>query len=484
MNEASASTPAGPPTVRFGRRQSKGLLLGYSGQVVIVVSAGLVILAVALLLSPTLGVAITSPLWAGMIASGFVRWNGAPIIESVPLLLHWQVRKATGQTRYRVRPMHPRPAGTMGLPGDAAALRFYDDPVTGAVMVHDPHRQTLSAIVHVTHPAFVLLDPAEQARRVTAWSRVLGGLAATGTCAAVQVLESVIPDPGRGVVGWWHEHGIHDDSWASTEYDTLMATAAPSAASHRTLITLVLDLHAAARSIREAGRGMAGAAAVLAGDMANLEVALRAASLSVQSWLSAPDLAVVIRHAYDPATTLTVDDPAANMATGPAAVDEHWDYLRHDTGFSSVLWISEWPSIDAAPSFLHALIFAPGIRRSLSLVARPLGAAQALREIRKEKVDYITDREQKAKTGRIIDLSDDQEYADVLARENALVSGHADMRYSGFLTLTAPTLDDLRAATAHAQRVATQCMLETRMIYGRQAQAFIVAALPLGRTAH
>ena len=484
MNETSTSLPASPPTVRFGRRQAKGLLLGYSGQVVIVVSAGLVILAVALLLSPTVGVAVTSPLWAGMIASGFVRWHGAPGSESVPLLLHGQVRKTHGQTRYRVRPMQPRPAGTMGLPGDAAALRFYDDSVTGAVMVHDPHRQTLSATVHVTHPAFVLLDAGEQGRRVTAWSRVLGGLAATGTCAAVQVLESVIPDPGRGVVGWWRDHGTHDDSWASVEYATLMRTAAPSAASHRTLITLVLDLHAAARSIREAGRGMAGAAAVLAGDMANIEVALRAASLSVHSWLSAPDLAVVIRQAYDPATTLTVDGPGADMASGPAAVDEHWDYLRHDTGYSTVLWISEWPSIDAAPPFLHALIFAPGIRRSLSLIARPLGAAQALREIRKEKVDYITDREQKAKTGRIIDLSDDQEYADVLAREAALVSGHADMRYSGFLTLTAPTLDNLRAATAHAQRAATQCMLETRLIYGRQAQAFIVAALPLGRTAH
>jgi hypothetical protein len=70
------------------------------------------------------------------------------------------------------------------------------------------------------------------------------------------------------------------------------------------------------------------------------------------------------------------------------------DHLRHDTGYSSVLWISEWPSIDATPSFLHALIFAPGIRRSLCVVARPLGPAQALREIRKEKVDYITDREQ------------------------------------------------------------------------------------------
>lgn len=478
------SRPASPPLTRFGRRQTKGMLLGYSGPVVIVVGAGVVILAVVLLVAPGLGVIVTSPLWAGLIASGFVRWNGAPIVESVPLVLHWQIRKATGQTLFRVRPLRPRPAGTMGLPGDASALRFYDDPITGVVMVHDPHRQTLSAVVRVSHPAFVLLDASEQGRRVAAWSRVLGGLASTGTCAAVQVLESVIPDPGRGVIGWWRDHGTRDGSWASREYESLMRTAAPSAASHRTLITIALDIRAAGRAVKEVGRGLAGAAAVLAGDMTNLEVALRSASLVVKNWLTAGELAVVIRRAYDPTVTIAATDPGATMAAGPAAVDEQWDHLRHDTGYSTVLWISQWPSIETGPSFLHALIFDPGIRRSLCLIARPLGPGQALREIRKEKVDYITDRQQKAKTGRIIDLSDDQEYADVLARESALVAGHADMRYSGFLTITAPTLDELRAAVAHTQRLASQCMLETRPLYGRQAQAFIVAALPLGRTAH
>ena len=40
-------------------------------------------------------------------------------------------------------------------------------------MVHDPHTATLTAIVAVTHPAFILLDPTEQQRRVTSWGRVL-----------------------------------------------------------------------------------------------------------------------------------------------------------------------------------------------------------------------------------------------------------------------------------------------------------------------
>ena len=56
----------------------------------------------------------------------------------------WKARTVARQHEYRARVSVPRPAGTMALPGDAAALRFYEDPQSAACMVHDPHRQTLS----------------------------------------------------------------------------------------------------------------------------------------------------------------------------------------------------------------------------------------------------------------------------------------------------------------------------------------------------
>ena len=77
---------------------------------------------------------MTCPVWAGLITSGFVRWNRAPTIESAPLLLHRQAPTTTRQTCFRVRSCTPRPAGTMGLPGDAQALRSYDDPLSDSVM--------------------------------------------------------------------------------------------------------------------------------------------------------------------------------------------------------------------------------------------------------------------------------------------------------------------------------------------------------------
>jgi len=479
----SNDAASGAPLVRFGRRQSKGVLLGFSGIRLIAIAAGLALLVFPMFSFGVAGVALSAPLWSLPLLSAFVRWNGQPVIEAAPILLHWGVRVVNGQTSQRVRASAPRPAGTMALPGDAASLRFHTDQATGAVMVHDPHRHTLSAVAHVTHPAYVLLSPDDQARRVAGWSRVLAALAASGACAGVQILESTLPDPGHGVRGWFAQHGVHDGSWAAQEYATLLEQAAPTSLTHRTLIAVSLDMKAAGKAIRDAGRGIAAAAEVLRGEMGNCELALRAADLRTDGWLREADLALVIRQAYDPAACdLTASDPGADLATaGPVAVEEHWDHLRHDAAFSTVLWISEWPRIDSHPSFLHPLIFEQGVRKSLSIVARPLGTSEALRSIRKEKVEYITEQQQAAKIGKVTDMSADQEFADVLSRERALISGHADMRFSGFVAITANTRDELTAAVASTRRAASQCGCETRILYSQQAQAFAVAGLPLCR---
>lgn len=480
----STQAPPGPALVRFGRMQSKGLLLGFSGLRLTAAGAALGGLVIGMFVAGWIGIVASAPLWAGFTALTFIPCNGRVLIEQLPLLAHWSRRVAATQTRHRVRASAPRPEGTMALPGDAAAMRFHTDLATGAVMVHDPHRRTLSAVVRVRHPAYVLLSADDQTQRVAGWSRALAAFASTGTCAGVQVMESTLPDPGHGVRGWFAAHGLHDGSWASREYAALLELAAPASSTHRTLVVLSLDLRRADKAIRDAGRGITGAAEVLRGDMTGMEASLHAASLTVEGWLNAAELALVIRQAYDPAAdAMRVTDPGADLATaGPVAVEEQWDHLRHDSGYSAVLWVSEWPRIDVPPHFLHSLVFAQGIRKTVTIIARPLSTQEALRKLRKEKVEYVTEAQQKAKIGRIADLADDQEYADVLARERALISGHADMRFSGFIAVTAASLDELRSAVAAIERAVQQCGCETRTLFGQQSQAFTVAALPLART--
>ena len=129
-------------------------------------------------------------------------------------------------------------------------------------------------------------------------------------------------------------------------------------------------------------------------------------------------------------------------------MEEHWDHIRHDTGHSAVLWINEWPRVPAPPFFLHALVFQPGIRKTLSLTCEPVPAQEALRDIRRARVEYATDSAQKAKLGVLADLSDSVEAGDVLDRERALIEGHADIRFTGLVTITAPTREELKAAVA------------------------------------
>ncbi|RAG74290.1 PrgI family protein, partial [Burkholderia multivorans] len=69
-------------------------------------------------------------------------------------------------------------------------------------MIHDPHQNTLTVVCEITHPAFVLLEPAEQERRVTAWGRVLATVCRSGRIATLQILERTLPDSGTGLAEW------------------------------------------------------------------------------------------------------------------------------------------------------------------------------------------------------------------------------------------------------------------------------------------
>ena len=473
-----------PSAVRFARRSTRGLLLGFSTPRVAVFAAAAAVGVVALFTGGLVGFVVTSVVWAPLMASGVFRIAGRPAIEWSATALHYGARKATGQLEFRARPTRPRPAGTLALPGDAASLRLHVDEVTGAAMIHDPHRQTLTAVLPVSHPAFALLDDTDRAGRVGRWGRVLASLAASGTCAAIQVLEATVPDPARGQREWWAEHAIHDGGWADTQYRTLLDQVSLDSSTHRSTISLSVDMRAAARAIRAAGRGLRGGAAVLRADMASLTDGLRAAGLRPGQWMPEAELAALVRHAFDPAVALdTRSDPAANLdRAGPMAVSESWDRLRHETGWSQVLWISEWPRISVPADFLHPIVFAPGVRRTLCLLARPLPTSAALRQIRRDKTEAVSDSAQKARIGQLADLSDSVEYEDLLARERSIISGHTDVAFTGFVTVTAPTSEALEAGCAAIIRAAGQAACEVRPLYGQQMQGFVAAALPLART--
>ena len=411
--------------------------------------------------------------------------GGRKLIEWLPVVGRWVWRSSGGQLLYRRRIVKPRPAGTLALPGDAARLRQWEDPETGAVMVHDPHQATLTAIVGVSHPAFILLDPAEQERRVIGWGRVLGTVCRSGRIASLQIMERTLPDSGSGLAEWWSRHGNQDGTWTSTTYGELIDRAGPAGERHASTISLSLDLKAAARAIRAAGGGNRGATAVLRQEMSTLVAALRSADLAPSDWLEPGDLAVILRSAYDPVVASALErhgDLGRDLATaGPVAVTESWGGLRSDSAHHCVLWISEWPRSLVFPGFLAPVLLASGVRRSFSLLYTPMRSDQAARDIRKKKTAYISDAAQRQRIGQIEDTQQSAEYHDVLQQEADLTAGHGILRATGLIAISADQPDDLERAVALIEQAAIQASCETRRLWGQQAQAFAAAALPLCR---
>ncbi len=487
MTSPSGQRSAGALTpVKFSRLARRGVLLGLSLPQLVVLGIGGLTLVGALYAGGGILIAYTAPIWALSAALAWIPIAGRPAVHWTPIAALWVWRCATGQLLFRRRIVRPRPAGTLALPGDMARLREFTDPVTGTVMVHDPHQATLTVVLDVKHPAFVLLDPGEQERRVRSWARVLAMVCRSGRIASLQVLERTLPDSGTGLAEWWARHGIDDGSWAARTYAELIDRAGPAGERHSTTLSLSLDLQACARQIRTAGGGIRGAASVLRQEMTSLVAALRSADLVPSDWYTPGQLAVVLRSAYDPAIAAALERHEQLghdlAAAGPVAVTETWDHLRSDSTHHAVLWISEWPRSMIFPGFLSPMLLSTGIQRTFSLICTPLRTDLAARDIRKKKVEHISDTVQRTKIGQIEDAAQTAEFHDVLEQEADLTAGHGVLRYTGLISVSAATVEELDGAVAAIEQAAIQASCETRRLVGQQAQAFTAAALPLGRT--
>ncbi|AJE87437.1 lipoprotein [Streptomyces albus] len=490
MTDPSAAAPV---TVTFPHRSHRGILLGLSMPQLVLVAATVALLLMTVITTGLLGALALAPLWATAGALVAVRRHGRSLIDWAPIIARYALRRRTGQMLWLARPLtRPRQDGVLHLPGTAASLKVVTpgDSANGAAAVHDPHQQTLTAIARVSATAFVLLDPATQNHRVSSWGRALAGIARTGHVATVQVLERTVPDSGDTLTRHWTRSGQPDTPVAGQIYSELVASAGPAAAPHETYLAISLDLKAARRLTSQAGGGLPGAFTVMEQTTASVAQAARTAGLQVTGWLSAREIAAVIRTAYDPKAlgALQQWSPAGRAEADPAAAGpvvqvEEYDRLATDTARHATYWVENWPRTETGAGFLHGLMFTAGVRRSLSLVYVPQGLESALRDVQRKKAAIIADATERTRRGQVDSEKDSVEYADVKARERQLISGHADVALTGLVTVTAETDALLDAACARIETHAVTSGVDLRRLNYQQPDAFALTALPLARTA-
>jgi len=445
------------PTVKFPHRSKRGILLGLTApQLLACAVSGLLLLAVVLARG-VIGAFELSPLWAVIAALVFLRHRGRSAADWAPIIIRYAARRLRGQLIWLARPSRrPVREGLLHLPGTAASLRVITSPDRRYGAVHNPHTGNLTTVVKVSARAYALLDPATQESNVAGWGRALAALARTGQVARIQVLERTMPDSGDALRRHWAENGHPQATFATHLYEELIASAGPTAAPHEAYVAISLDAKAARRLINQAGGGLTAAFSVLAQLMSTFDHAARAAGLNPGSWLTADEIAAVVRTAYDPKALPALerwsptDRPQANpAAAGPVVVVEQADHIATDTALHTTYWVENWPRTEVSAGFLHQLLFfAAGVRRTLTLAYEPKSLDSALRDIQRRKASVIADASERARRGQVDSEADTIEYADIKTRERQLIAGHADIALTGLLTISADTENDLRSACA------------------------------------
>lgn len=471
-------------TVRFGRLERRGVLLGLSAGQLAAVSGALVVLVLAEYTHAARGVLVSAPVWALLAVAGLVTVRGRSVMVWLPIWTDWMLRVASRGTTHRTRPLEARATGALTLPGIKGHLEVLTSASTGAAYVFDPRTDSVTVIAEIVGRGFLLDDSATQDHRVAGWGRLLASLCQRPEILRVQVLHRSSQGGATRARRWWAAHALDGSPWVASLVADLLADAEEHSDRHECHIAIAL------RSPQRRGRLTAATLGSIDQHVVALNQAMSAAELEVRAVATAERLGQLLRGAYDPvgaARASAAGDGASGDGdrcapmVGPMGVVEAWDWLRTDSALHAVYWIEEWPRSDVHPGFLQPLLLSPGARRSLTLIAEPMSSAKAFREIRRAKVEHTADAAQRDRIGRLEDEATRAEAADLVRREQDLVAGHGDLRFAGLITVSATTRAELDAACLATETAAAQAMCVLRRLVGQQARAHAAASLPLAR---
>lgn len=477
------------PRYSFDPLERRGVLLGLQPGQIAVAASGVLLAWTAARTLPSPAGAVCAVSVAIMAALGSVVTKDG---HSVPAWAAIAFRWRLGRLKGAVLSAAPE-RGTVFQPRSAGAPvrrhRRSDGPLRGVEILDLPSEPgdapfgaildrtygTLSSIVRVRGGPFALMEPSEQARRLELWRVTLNALGRPGTSVRrIQWIERARPAPCELLLDQASSVRGREPrrAKAADSYMQVVAEVGNAAQVHELwLVTTVskpagpplLACRKAADMIRRDTRLLAGQ--------------LRSADLRTDGPLDGKAIACVIELAH-------VEDPNHRRngcvdGWWPFGDEEHWSVYRAGGTWHATYWIAEWPRIEIGPEFLSPLLLS-GQRRSISVTMAPVSPDRAAREARSARTADVADEHLRSRAGFLPSARRDREADGPARREAELADGHAEYRFTGYVTVTACSRPGLDAACAETEQAALAAHLEIRRLYGRQREAF-TWTLPVGR---
>jgi hypothetical protein len=496
----------GSPTYSFGPQAEGKALLGLRNGQVLVLAAGMVGGLICLYSgSAGAGAGLTMAVVLATIVVGFVPIRGRTAEQWGPIAVRYTLRQLTGRRWYRsaaptsgVRarvPSDGRCEAETELPPDLADLEMLAVPVGESEIgvIRDRRRDTFTAVLSARVAAFGLLDPAEQNRRLTDYGGVLAAVGREGSpVRRLQWIERTIPSDGDTLASYLQterSQAVPLSASSVRSYIELIEDATDVTRDHEVLVALQIDGRRGWRTVKRHGGGVAGACEALRAELRAIAANLGRADVFVEGALRPRQYAAAVRHAFDPygrraRGRLVKLDPTREGADprlmGPTGAVESWDDYRTDSAVHRTYWIAGWPAVEVGADFLAPLLMQSDVLRTVSVTMEAIPAGRALRQAEAETTKEDADVETRARKGFRLTARARRRQGAAADREAELAAGHAQLRFAGFVTATAPDAEQLQTTCDDIAHAAQQARLELEPMYGEQAAGFTFS-LPLGR---
>jgi hypothetical protein len=467
-----------------------GVFLGLGAVQCVLLGAGILVSVAAISAGAPVPVAAVPALVATAVC--FARAGGHPVWAWLPLLANWVGVCVRGGRRWApplplwtcaAEPDAPMPPCLEGI--EIVGVSWRGGTELGAF--HDRQRRTLTAVVPVRGPQFVVEPRAEQERLLAGWGDVLAQFAVErGAVSGLSWSDLARPS---GV----HEH----QAWAASRpggeplpeavdsYAELLDVATSTAIGHDSVVTVTVAQERLGR--RRTGDDPLGRALVTATDA--LLRGLRSAGLTAGDPHPPAGLQRMLRERIAPTAPARPARRGGRLAdrlaavgaatAGPLSMETSWRHVRVDSAFHRTWWIGTWPRLAQPPAWLEPFLSGGGLCRTMTVHLQPEAAHQSRRRIERDLVKLESDATTKEDKGRRVDARHRRATQALLEREDELVAGYPEIAYCGLVTVTADSVEELDEQAEIVEQLARETGMDLRLLDARQDTAW-AAALPLG----
>jgi hypothetical protein len=486
-----------PRVYRLRPPDRTGWALGLTGPQTVTVGITVVVVTIGLSRGLPAPAAVAMSVTGATL--GLVRITGTPLITEVPSVFRWASCAVRPAPRWYA-PLPPQ-SKRSSLPDALAGQRLLTiDPADHGLprraapiaVIHDRRGRLVAATLRAGSRQFGLLDPADQDRLLAGWADALRPLCREhNSIHHLRWSEWTAPAGVNDHESWLERQDISPTPGVE-QYRALLKAAGPVATRHETLLTLTVRADRVPVEARHAHDRTNAAVEYLLRELRLLGDRLERAGIINHGPLGPAQLVRAVKIRLDPtriAPLETLSRTLGQRADGvdgddlqdlTLAAEGEWRYWRTDDAVHRSFHLRGWPRNELTAAWLAPLLLHPGITRTVTVALQPIAPTVSRRAVQRQAAKIDADAQHRADKGFRIGADHRWAARAVAEREEELASGHAELAYTGILTVTAATPETLEHHCTELLQAAATCGIEMQPLNGRHDLA-VAASLPLAR---